>query len=100
LGAALAKTRVVGGLASGADGIAGGDADRTGGVCPREGNSSPNQPIQIRRVNISVAQSCDRIKPLLIGHQEQNMGLTALATGSEIKVSHVREDNGVGLTGK
>jgi len=60
-------------LASGADCVARSDANRTGRVRVRETDSPSNQPIHVRRVNVRVPERSDRIEPLLIGHDEQDV---------------------------
>src|SRR6266508_5876794 len=60
-------------LASGADCVARGNAHRAGRVCARKTDSPSHQPIHVRRVDVRVPERSDRIKPLLVGHDEQNV---------------------------
>ena len=60
-------------LASGANRVAGGNANRAGRVCVRKTDSPSHQPIHVRRVNVRVPERSDRIEPLLVGHDEQNV---------------------------
>jgi hypothetical protein len=61
-------------LASCADCVARGNANRAGRICVRKSDSSSHQPIHVRRVDVRIAERSDRIEPLLIGHDEQNVG--------------------------
>src|SRR5438067_3791231 len=61
-------------LASCADGIAGGNANWTRGICIRKTDPSPHQTIEVRRINVRVTKCSDRIEPLLVGHDEQYVG--------------------------
>ncbi len=60
-------------LASGADRIARGNANWAGRVCVRKTDSPSHQPIHVRRVNVRVPERSDRIEPLLVGHDKQNV---------------------------
>src|SRR6185369_4695076 len=60
-------------FAPGADRVARSDANRTGRVCVRKTDSSSHQPIHVRRVNVRVPQRSDRVEPLLVRHDEQNV---------------------------
>src|SRR6185369_11580537 len=61
------------GFASCADCVARGNANRTRRVCTRKADSPSHQPIHVRRVGVRVPQGSDRIEPLLVGHDEQNV---------------------------
>src|SRR5262245_6591892 len=56
------------------DRIARGDANRTSGVGIRKSDSSSQQTIEVRRVNVRITERSDRVEPLLIGHDEQDVG--------------------------
>src|SRR5205823_6312144 len=60
-------------LASCADRVASGNANRTRRVLPGKANSPMYQTIQVRGINVRIAKCSDRIEPLLIGHDEQNV---------------------------
>ena len=60
-------------LASGADCVARGNANWAGRVCVRKTDSPSHQPIHVRRVNVRIPERSDRIEPLLVGHDEQNV---------------------------
>jgi hypothetical protein len=62
-------------LASGADRIAGGNANWAGRVCVRKTDSPSHQPIHVRGVDVRVPERSDGIEPLLVGHDEQNVRL-------------------------
>lgn len=61
-------------LTSRPDRVTSGDANRTRGICIRKRNSSSHQAIEVRRVNMRVAERSDRIEPLLVGHDKQDVG--------------------------
>src|SRR5438045_4451700 len=60
-------------LASGADCVARGNANWAGRVCVRKTDSPSHQPIHVRRVDMRVAERSDRIEPLLVRRDEQNL---------------------------
>src|SRR5438128_2251255 len=54
--------------------IASGDTNGTRCVCIRKRDSASHQPIEIRCVNVAVTERSDRIEPLLVRHDEQDVG--------------------------
>src|SRR6266480_7900365 len=60
-------------FASGADCVARGNANWAGRVCVRKTDSPSHQPIHVRRVDMRVPERSDRIEPLLVRHDEQNV---------------------------
>src|ERR1051325_3958165 len=60
-------------LTSGADRITRSNANRACRVCVRETDSPSPQPIHVRSVDVRVPQRSDRVEPLLVGHDEQNV---------------------------
>src|SRR6266496_1069925 len=60
-------------LASRADCVARGNANWAGRICVRKTDSPSHQPIHVRRVDMRVPERSDRIEPLLVGHDEQNV---------------------------
>ena len=62
-------------LAAGADRVAGRHAHRAGGVGVGEAHPAPHQPVQVGRVDVAVAERGDRVEPLLVGHDEEDVRL-------------------------
>ena len=84
-------------LASGANRIARGNANRTRCVCIRETDPPSHQPVHVRRANMRVPERSDRIEPLLVGHDKQNV-----RPGGHLPVKWKSEDRnltGVSLQG-
>jgi hypothetical protein len=60
-------------LTSGADRISSGNTNRARRVSVRKTDSPSHQPIHVRRVDMRVSERTDRIEPLLVGHDKQNV---------------------------
>ena len=58
---------------AGHDGRARGDADRAVGVGIREADARVAQPVQVRCADVRVAGRADRVEPLLVGRDEEDV---------------------------
>jgi hypothetical protein len=62
-------------LTTGSDRISRGNAHRTGGVRSGKRHTTPHESIQIWGVDVWITERGDRIKSLLVCHDEQNIWL-------------------------
>ena len=60
-------------LTAGADGVARRYAHRAGRIGVREAESAAYEPIQVRRMDVPVAERRDGVEALLVGHDEQHV---------------------------
>ena len=73
-GVTVAKDTRGGRLAARAHRVAGGNADRASGVGLRKRYAAMHKAIEIRRVDMGIAERRDGVEALLVGHDKENIG--------------------------